>query len=205
MDIFFNLTSIRRHVKSLSLLKVGNVLEKFPAAEQSMTAYYDKQLMYANLCNGDNLINDIRVVMILLILLVKVVGFTYKSKYCALCHGLQTYSNITLETENFEQPTEICGIETIFPDQSRVLHTSKATKGVDKILTLPKFSFYLPDANELNCLEDYLIMLQFFLRFNSSIAAILSAQIQTLRKFKLCLTNAICPFFLAEVLYSFNL
>ena len=90
-----------------------------------MTGFYDKQLMYANLCNGDNLINGIRVVMIILILLVKVVGFTYESKYYALCHGLQTYSNITLETENFEQPTEICGIETIFPDQSCVIHYIK--------------------------------------------------------------------------------
>ena len=51
------------------------MLEKFAVAEHPMTTFYDKQLMYADICNGDNFINDTRVVMILLILLVKVVGF----------------------------------------------------------------------------------------------------------------------------------
>ena len=66
--------------------------------------------MYADLCNGDNFINDIRVI---------VDSFIYKNKYCALCHGLQTYSPLTLEIENFKQPTDISGSQTTVPDESR--------------------------------------------------------------------------------------
>ena len=86
-DAFFNLTSIRKHVKTLPVVNIGNMPVKFYVEKYPMVASCDRQSMYTDLCNGDTASN-VRAIAH---------GFIYKNRYCTICHGFQTYSRTTLE------------------------------------------------------------------------------------------------------------
>lgn len=113
VDAFFNLTSIRKHVKTLPVVNTANMPVKFYVQQYPMFSSCDRQSIYADLCNGDTSTNDVRVIA---------GGFIYKNRYCALCHGFQTYSCITLE---FLSCKHLINNETTVPDETCNIYASK--------------------------------------------------------------------------------
>ena len=72
----------------------------------------NRQSPYTDLCNTRDSKNGIRVIAD---------GFVYKSKYCALCHGFVSYSQITLELAHCNTSVNIAGIEMTIPDETCTL------------------------------------------------------------------------------------
>ena len=59
------------------------------------------------LCNRNGLNDDIRIIAD---------GFLYKNKYCALCHGFESFTAMMLELLNCAASVNISGIKKTIPD-----------------------------------------------------------------------------------------
>ena len=112
VEVLFNMTSIKKHVKTLPVFNVGSVSVKFRVARYPMVVSCDKESPYASRCNGNNSSKDIRILAD---------GFIYKNKYCALCHGFQIYSFLTLQLLDCKKSFDYFDTEMTAPDESCIL------------------------------------------------------------------------------------
>ena len=145
-DIFLKSTSIKQHLKTLPVIKTDDIPVKFEVDTAPMVASCDnKNSSYIDLCNKKDSSNDIRVIAD---------GFTYRNKYCALCHGFKAYTFVTLElTGNFPKKRR-SGTEVRVPDESFML---KICGNED--LEVQRENIYVvslfPKVSDMNCsLED---------------------------------------------------
>lgn len=141
VDAFFNLTSIRNYVKTLPVVDTANMPVKFYIQQYPMVSSCDRQSIYADFCNGGTSVNDVRVIAD---------GFLYKNRYCALCHGFQTYSCITLE---FLSCKHLINNETTVPDETCNLYASKNDTASYKTEDIMAYRFF-PKADKLNCSKE---------------------------------------------------
>lgn len=113
VDIFFNMTKIRKHVETLPIVNIADTSVKFRVEKLPMVASCgNKGSVYASRCNASDL-SDYTSVM--------ADGFVYKNKHCALCHGFEMYSNVSLALVNCNTSVNIAGIEMTIPDESCTL------------------------------------------------------------------------------------
>ena len=120
VNTFFNLTSIRKHVKILPVVSIGNMPVKFCVQEYPIVASCDRHSLYADLCSVDTSSNEVRVIAD---------GFIYKNRYCALCHGFQTYSRIILELLSCKH---LNNNETTVPDKTCNLYAKRTILQITK-------------------------------------------------------------------------
>ena len=102
------MTTIRKHVETLSFVKIKNIsVNKFSIEELPMVAScQNKQSNYESNCNKNHLSNDIGVLAD---------RFLYKSKYCALCRGLNEFNYITLELIRCKTSPNNSGVKMTVP------------------------------------------------------------------------------------------
>ena len=115
VDVFFKMTTIRKHVKTLPAVKIKNISIKFSIEELPMVAFcQNKQSKYKSNCNRNRLSNDIGVMAD---------KFLFKNKYCALRHGFNEFNCITLELTGFKTSTNNSGVKMFYPsNQSCILN-----------------------------------------------------------------------------------
>ena len=146
IDIFFNMTKIRKHIETLPIVNIADTSVKFRVQKLPMVASCgNKGSVYASLCNASDPGDETRVIAD---------GFVYKNKHCALCHGFEIYSNASLELVNCHTSVNIAGIEMIIPDESCTLRIIEGN-GTGHMEEKVNVSVYLPERNELDSsLED---------------------------------------------------
>ena len=145
VDIFINMTKIRKHVKTLPIVNIADTSVKFRVEKLPMVASCGNEgSFYANLCNASDSGDETRVVAD---------GFVYKNKHCALCHGYEIYSNLSLELVNCRTSVNIAGVEMTIPDDSctlRIIEGNLIGHMEEKV----NVSFCFSERNELNCSLD---------------------------------------------------
>ena len=101
VEIFYKMTEIRNYVQTLPVSNIEGTAAKFKVEELPMVASCKNRQPPYN--------DDIRVIAD---------GFVYKIKYCALCHGFETYTPIELELLNCATSVNVSGIGMTIPDGS---------------------------------------------------------------------------------------
>ena len=142
VDVFFKITTIKKHVKTLPVVKLKNISIKFSIEELPMVAScQNKHSNYESNCNRNRLSNDIGVMAD---------KFLYKNKYCALYHGFNEFNYITLELIGCKTSTNTSGVKMTVPSQSCILKILEDKKvGYEK-----KKQFFIssfPQSNKWNC------------------------------------------------------
>ena len=143
VDIFFNLTTIRKHVKTLPVINIADNsvdfrVEKLPI----VPSCENKQSVYADLCSRYRSSVDVRVIAD---------GFVYKNKYCVLCQGFRTYSNAPLQLTGYNTFNEASSTKLTIPNG--LFELSLRTKnglGYGKEQQINMFSF-LARMKKLTC------------------------------------------------------
>ena len=114
VDIFRNMTKIKKHVKKLPAVNFKAYSVKVRVEKLPMVASCDnRESPYTELCNTSDPKNDIRVIAD---------GFVYKNKHCALCHGFQLYNLAPLTLVGCNNRIKISGAVSTIPDESCTLH-----------------------------------------------------------------------------------
>ena len=104
------MTTIRKHVETLPVVKIKNISIKVSIEELPMVvSCQNKQSNYESNCNKNHSGNDIGVMAD---------KFLYKNKYCALCHGFNEFNYITLEVIGCKTPANNSGVKITVPSQS---------------------------------------------------------------------------------------
>ena len=142
VDIFSNMHKIRRHVKTLPIVNIVDISVKFKVEKHPMVASCkNTQSVFADHCNKNDSSNDIRVIAD---------GFIYKNKFCALCHGFQTYAFGSLELVGPTKSIKRNGIDITVPDHKFTLRMREDRKlGYKKEKKFDRSC--LPKLNKLNC------------------------------------------------------
>ena len=108
VDIFFNLTTIRKHVETLPVINIEDNSIDFRVEKLPIVASCEnKQSVYADLCSRYRSSVDVRVIAD---------GFVYKNKYCALCHGFRIYTNAPLQLTSYNTFTEASSTKLTIPN-----------------------------------------------------------------------------------------
>ena len=114
IDVFFKMTKIRKHIKTLPVVKIENIFIKFFIEELPLVAScQNKQSNYESNCNRNRLSNDIGVMAD---------KWLYKNKYCALCHGFNEFNYITLELIGCKTSTNNSGVNMTVQSQPCILN-----------------------------------------------------------------------------------
>ena len=134
--------NVRKHVETLPVIDMADSSVEFKVEKLPMVASCEnEQSIYADLCNTVDLENNIWVMAD---------GFLYKSKYCALCHGFESYTPLVLQLLNGATPVNISGIGMTIPDGSFNIKVWK-----DKLLGFEReeldISVFFPKKVRLHC------------------------------------------------------
>ena len=143
VDIFFKMTTIRKHVKTLPVINIADNSVDFRVEKLPIVASCEnKQSVYANLCSRYRSSVDVRVIAD---------GFVYKNKYCALCHGFRAYTNAPLQLTGYNTFTEASSTKLTIPNG--LFELSIRTEnglGYEKEQQIDMFSF-LSRMKKLTC------------------------------------------------------
>ena len=108
VDIFSNMTTIRKHVKILPVVNIADNSVDFRVEKLPIVASCEnKQSVYADLCSRYRSSIEVRVIAD---------GFVYKNKYCALCHNFRAYTNAPLQLTGYNTFTEASSTKLTIPN-----------------------------------------------------------------------------------------
>ena len=112
INAFLKMNEIQKYVRTLPVITINNKPFRFIIKEVPMVYSCDKESIYKDLCKWNDsgvyeriIAND----------------FIYKNKYCALCHGFETYIPAKLELVGCNNLANISGILLTVPDESCTL------------------------------------------------------------------------------------
>ena len=136
VDILFEKTRIKHHVKRLPIVNINKNSAKFNVQKVLMVSSCDnKSSIYMQLCNRNDSSSDRRI---------EADSFIYRNKYCALCHGFVNFTNIILELVSSQTVTNKTSNETSILDESFSLQMAQDKSERD-------FTRLYPKRNKLNC------------------------------------------------------
>ena len=117
LDIFLSMTGIRKHVKNLPVINLEDYSVKVRVEKLPMVASCENKQSYdVDRCTRSDSKNDVRVIAD---------GFVYKNKYCALCHGFTSYSQMTLELACSDIVVSSVGVQMTIPDETCTLEIDR--------------------------------------------------------------------------------